>query len=524
MIRSHFLASPYALRNARDTFPAWAEKHAQAVAPEIRPFYFVPARIGPHVVGLSGANLDTVYEDEIGLRYEGRGAAEVVDLEYLWSEFLDGWNLDYGAHPFINQVLALHIHELAHICERDQLHGNGTAETSGPVVREFLATPFAETKEAAVPWRDHDAHWIRLVVHLLYRTEIALGFSLWHLNDHITSFGYGPSDLAEYRTALADEPRRLAGETFAQIRATCPPQAFIDLWRNDVARWFDTLDSPTPEQARAALQGLDLFSHLRGVLVMNWMEQATAVKERRQAERLAAVDDLARRQAAGENLSPETIVESIEAAGVSLEDYSAKLTHIAKRRPLLAGLAEKPDVERRLAGATQQMQAAAAALEVAQAVYSQAYHPAEFDHRQASERLGQIETGRQKSRNECKCPAIVAGLARVRGELGPARNRRDALTNRQRDLRQMIAVYESQLSAYAEVLVPVNSGTQSWRGGEMTKGNMTADESRQTRQALDNVRAEFDRNAGEIAELAPRVEALQREEVELLSAAERSDV
>ena len=71
---------------------------------------------------------------------------------------------------------------------------------------------------------------------------------------------------------------------------------------------------------------------------MELLDKAKELRQARQAERLAAVEDLARRQAIGEPISPEDLVEACELAGVDLEkDFSDRVADRLKRIGLRAG-------------------------------------------------------------------------------------------------------------------------------------------------------------------------------------------
>jgi DNA phosphorothioation-dependent restriction protein DptG len=71
---------------------------------------------------------------------------------------------------------------------------------------------------------------------------------------------YGLFSLNGYRFALTDEIEQLAAEDFETIRNTAPPTEFIELWRRDIEKWFESLPEPNEAETKQFVDAMRLFT------------------------------------------------------------------------------------------------------------------------------------------------------------------------------------------------------------------------------------------------------------------------
>ena len=181
------------------------------------------------------------------------------------------------------------------------------------------------------------------------------------------------------------------------------------------------------------------------------LEEAEAILQRRKAERLAAVEDLATRHASGDVPDPAVLVEVTELAGVTLEDYSKKVEHRERRRKQLAAVAQRPDVERQRTEAEQASKDAEAKFKLAQEEFAAAWNPAQAALQAANSTLATIDA----TRRNCGRPARPRCLSTVPARL-PTKPQRPAnatkfLTARQGFLTREIARLEPQAENHEEM-------------------------------------------------------------------------
>jgi len=246
------------LHNPLESFPQWAEGLAREIAPvELATgIDCLPRQLGGNTYGIFGPCTGRAFGTE------NQRPAVVLDLEQLAADCgglaLSPTWLDNFCQ-YIENAVALFLHELAHVLsvEKEKMVALNVTE---PAAREAVAACLRDPPdcEAAIPWQGHDARWIRTSCHLEARATRLLGFEVQSFC--VAGEYYGLSPAAAYRQALADEPAQLAGEPFATIRQTRPPQALIDLWRADLQAWWGRISTPSKSQALAMEQGRTMFS------------------------------------------------------------------------------------------------------------------------------------------------------------------------------------------------------------------------------------------------------------------------
>ncbi len=230
---------------------AQAEALCRAVAPDVAggPLYVIPhadlpseLRMSDGLEGFTTRYLDLILRptlEQLG-RWRGRGPAMVVNPEAIASDLAERGRPARRrcfAPTFLGDVL----HELAHILDAGMI---GEPEPPANLVTFAALALKAELDgvtaptngpSATIPWRCHEAAFIRIALHLAHR---ARAFGTWlQSEDVFDAVEYDLSPTRRYAEALGDEPARLAGCPFANIQAMPQPAAFAELWQADVLRW-----------------------------------------------------------------------------------------------------------------------------------------------------------------------------------------------------------------------------------------------------------------------------------------------
>lgn len=225
------------------------------------PLYVVDAPllgIG-NTLGFAGAGLDLVYRDQIGARWNGRGACFALDLEQV-QDFAarEEANHEQQRSRFIREALELALHEFAHVLSHDRPFIPEISQAVAQrMVEEVVTLPNAGQPDDNVPWLGHDARYLRTVAHLEHRASSLLGSQVHAYL--LAGPVYGLSKGEAYRAAIADEPAKLAGEPFAEIKQIRPPQAFLGLWQADLQSWRERNAPLSAFQSYALEQGETIF-------------------------------------------------------------------------------------------------------------------------------------------------------------------------------------------------------------------------------------------------------------------------
>jgi hypothetical protein len=239
---------------------SWLEDLAHRIAPELQaPLYVAAARLAD-CRGQTSGTIDLAHRERIR-NWRGRGAAVVIDFaqarqiarQPLWCapDFDTRWRLE---------ALDVFAHELAHVLERDEPVEPTTAtprEVRAEIkqIDERIAAMAHPVDHCPAVIIQHPMQFHRLACHVAHRIQQVVPL----VANPAGGRGYGFSPSWHYAKALGNEPQDMADATFAEIRATTPPQAFVDLWRQDVAAWLERIPAPTPFQrfvAEEALKGI----------------------------------------------------------------------------------------------------------------------------------------------------------------------------------------------------------------------------------------------------------------------------
>ncbi|MFN3297555.1 hypothetical protein [Caldimonas sp.] len=204
----------------------------------------LPADLGGAAIcdGFTQDTLDLYLRDVIGAGWRGRGPCMVIrDAAFAGCAEPRAIELTF---------LAIAIHELAHVLERDQPFRDRSDLTSEAIQQQALANGRQVASEPSQaqrdqPWIYHNARFSRVAIHLRHRAGL-LGVPV---SAALLCAGpaYGLSPASEYVKALGDEPARLLGDSFRTIRQSQVPDPFFRLWTADVAAWLD--QHPVPKEA-----------------------------------------------------------------------------------------------------------------------------------------------------------------------------------------------------------------------------------------------------------------------------------
>jgi hypothetical protein len=203
------------------------------------------------VYGFHSVCLDLSFKSwltDVG-RWRGRGPAiGINDLEILReANELAGSDRELRDELYRGRMLAIALHEWSHALERPfdlrTLPNEIAAEIetdSKAAVLQWIADadrPYDPSAEVPPQWLGHEAQFIRILLHVAHRAERFVG----RLPDRFlfSSLNYSLSGLWCYRAELRREIEAFDSSLcFDDLRKCHPPKSFIELWRDDLHRWW----------------------------------------------------------------------------------------------------------------------------------------------------------------------------------------------------------------------------------------------------------------------------------------------
>jgi hypothetical protein len=158
--------------------------------------------------------------------YQGRGACFVINDIAIRRA---------APNHFREQCLAIGLHELSHILDGPSLFAE--VDTKPADVRSLAAQCAADVNRdmpaVGSLYASHEARYLRILIHLCHRAKLAgMPADIAHMID---AQGFGLSHVRAYANTLGDEPQRLVGHSFCDIKTIEPPAAFRELWADDQA-------------------------------------------------------------------------------------------------------------------------------------------------------------------------------------------------------------------------------------------------------------------------------------------------
>ena len=231
------------------------------------PLYCIGIAI-PRMAGLFVPGLSKVFQSaaEAQGKWHGPGMAVAVDQDSIYSKTYAAAGAagcqrgaaDRHARLALASVV---VHELAHAIQRGRA-GEDDIMAEGPEIARrafdnFLADkPLPErfnVKAPAAPWSGHDVRFIRAAAILTTRFPLPLLFAGVAPTDT-----YGLSKPQFYYNAMKADGDLNRRGTIRDILDEAPGDILKMRWRADVGQWYASLPEPTPEQEKAALDGLAL--------------------------------------------------------------------------------------------------------------------------------------------------------------------------------------------------------------------------------------------------------------------------
>jgi hypothetical protein len=221
--------------------------------------------------GMGGAGTDLALKSHLMGRnlWHGRGPAIIVNDTML---HVDAFEIEeHGSEAereekFEVSLLAVSLHEMAHVLDRgfelDEPVNYVDVEAQRDLAEARMSLAAALWSGDLKPYFPrfvaHEIDWIRSVLHLRDRATKA-GWTI-PLNFVFCAYAYGLTNGHRYATALAPELAACDGQTFASIRATAPPEPFIELWRDDVRKWIRQIIEMDPINDWALSHGISLLA------------------------------------------------------------------------------------------------------------------------------------------------------------------------------------------------------------------------------------------------------------------------
>ena len=259
----------------RNRFRRNIEAACRAIFPERTIYVLFESEIPRDLVCISavaycGRHLDLIFRSllESQNRWVGRGAALVVGDRTLWKHAKYATSYNVAAH-WRRLLFHMAAHELSHIVLRPITENEKSTSGGFESLAAFVSTKTWCAKDQApaiadpVPWLGHDGPFLRTVQHVGFRMQQHVDF--WLPLQWVDSTIYALSSETAYQRALGDEPQRLAGLPLSAVAEIQPPEAFVDLWRADLRKWFLDCKSPTEGQGNALFAGLKMFEKTKPV-------------------------------------------------------------------------------------------------------------------------------------------------------------------------------------------------------------------------------------------------------------------
>lgn len=226
----------------------------------------LPKKLRPaHVFAYTRLALGCVVRPYLGCRDHGPGPAVVIDERFL-TQFARSWARGRFARPRVlaaQLFLGVVVHEFGHVFQIGWVHelepdlSISIVELAELSTEIQLAQPPALPTERPDPFVNHDAKFVRVMLHLHHRLRTALGIRFEPFFEADT---YGMAPLYRYRSAIGDEPEALADVPLQAIADIPPPEPFIEQWQSDVQKWWLALPHPTEASTAMLLAWRNLFT------------------------------------------------------------------------------------------------------------------------------------------------------------------------------------------------------------------------------------------------------------------------
>ena len=203
----------------------------------------------------------------IGGRWRGWGPSMIVNEQEIARyarELARGQPWRSARKMVIQEFVDACAHEAAHLLQfgwhREPDPGKMPAwieRQSRETVAILRAIPSVPLQELRVPWRHHDAKFLRHYCHVSDRLQKTLSIRSGLTFDTSVT---GISPRWKYEVAIGDELQRLAHVPLGELGDIRPPEPFVELWRADVRKWWLGLAAPTAAQTQSLMTAVKLFT------------------------------------------------------------------------------------------------------------------------------------------------------------------------------------------------------------------------------------------------------------------------
>ncbi len=226
----------------------------------------VDLRPSDETFGFHATFLDIVFRQWLADagRWRGRGPCFVINDRAILADATERAGDDAGLRDelYRTRMLATVLHEASHVLTSpldlrpvpDEIRSDVEKSSRAAVVEWIADKPLPADAEFPPQWAGHEAGFIRTLLHVHHRAE-QLGIERLPDNFLFSNSNYSLSGLWSYRRALSREIDGFDSSlTFADLRACSPPQEFVELWRDDLHRWWKWMDhAEGPVQIAAAM-------------------------------------------------------------------------------------------------------------------------------------------------------------------------------------------------------------------------------------------------------------------------------
>ncbi len=392
----------------------------RTIAPDLRfvPVYLFrssqafPRALTPFgALGYTGPFLDVTCRTWLGSSWRGRGAAIFVN-----DVAIDEYCSDIGMDPR-QKFLGTFLHEVAHVLSREMQLSPVTdfqAEMMVTLTERWVASPICVRQ---APWIGHDAAWLRILLHLLYRANqelnerIPLSLAVPNGNYELNTYGFAID--------IGDEPERLSHLSLAEIQSVSPPEPYRERWLRETRQWFDHL----PDHELSDLETLACAKRLFPVSQKGGSKVVTDLLEkiRRKLKDNAAKAEsrfakLAGQIADGTEPPLATVSETLADSGKTVDDLSQKVSDIRRRRGLQAAMERSKELEQERSQIAAKVAKANQDLEAAERRHNDVTWPLQIRIDELNAAIAEANNARQQLLVSCNDAELLAQLDEVSRE------------------------------------------------------------------------------------------------------------
>jgi hypothetical protein len=426
------------------------ESLCRSIIPDLAgvPLYIVGTGTAPRgqrgrfggAFALTGPFLDLAVRPLV--EWQGRGAAIVINdaaalrLTRDWAAYL---GRDF-AEMFIAVANALVIHEAAHITSEGFYGRQDIAPPDGALERFRETVTVAFNEPSDVPECAFDGHghaFIRHLLHVAHRAS-AKGYRFhWPCVASLDS--YELSSLTRYGIELGDEPERMAGATFAELRAIPAPMRFANMWNLDCAAWSERRQKKcTSDLTRSAVaafadrQLLPLFHERNQQMSTSTIDTVSHAIRTRAGQREEQYSALVQAFANGKGPAEDEVEKILTSSGRTIDQLERDVSKLRRRLELVEKMRQADTLVAERDGLQPKMDALDAKLKAAKDAHAQEHAPLYWRVQQINTELAQLQLVEVKAElRRISDPALQEKVRRLLRESRTVETSRDAVKDQQ---------------------------------------------------------------------------------------------